>query len=127
MDKAAAEKLFDRLGDAISRSDLASVSGCFAVPAMILSDEGTILLEDRQQIEKIFAQAMQWYHSQGLRATRPDIERSEELSEAMVSVDVRWPAFDASGTEKSSERSRYLVRRGSDGQPYIQVALSRTK
>jgi hypothetical protein len=49
------------------------------------------------------------------------------LSETLAAVDVRWPAFDASGQEKSSERSHYILRLGTDGQAYIRVALTRTK
>jgi hypothetical protein len=39
---------------------------------------------------------------------------------------VRWPAFDAAGTERASERSHYILRLGYDGQPRIRVALTRT-
>lgn len=49
------------------------------------------------------------------------------LSERLASVDVRWPSFDTSGIEKSSERSHYIVQLGTGEQARIRVALTRTK
>lgn len=41
-----------------------------------------------------------------------------------MSVDVRWLAFDAEGVEKTSERSRYILR--NDDELRIRVALTLT-
>jgi hypothetical protein len=84
-------------------------------------------VSDRSEIEEFFSQAADWYHLQGIASTRPEIERVDSLSEKLASVDVRWPSFDASGKEKSSERSHYVVQLAEDGQLYIRVALARTK
>ncbi|WP_147373841.1 hypothetical protein [Massilia cavernae] len=92
-----------------------------------MSDDDAIVITDYPQIETFFAQAAQWYHSQGVASTRPDIERSEALSDGVFSVDVRWPGFDEAGVEKLSERSRYIVRRDAGGRPRIQVAMARTR
>jgi len=70
---------------------------------------------------------LDWYRSRGLVSTKAELERVDMLSERLAAVDVRWPAFDASGQEKSSERSHYILRLGTDGQAYIRVALTRTK
>ena len=94
---------------------------------MFLSDDGATILADASQLEKLFAQATDWYRSRGLVSTRPELERVDMLSEMLAAVDVRWPAFDASGQEKSSERSHYILRLGTDGQAYVRVALTRTK
>jgi hypothetical protein len=59
-------------------------------------------------------------------STRPELERVEMLTDTLASVDVRWPAYDASGTEISSERSHYIIHLGQDGQLRIRVALTRT-
>jgi hypothetical protein len=37
-----------------------------------------------------------------------------------------FPPFDASGQEKTSEQSHYIVQLAEDGQAYIRVALART-
>jgi hypothetical protein len=114
------------LGQALSTGDLREVSRCWEVPALVLSDEGATVLADANQIEKLFAQATEWYRSQGLISTKPELERVDMLTERLASVDVRWPAFDTSGQEKSSERSHYIVQIGKDGLVRIRVALTRT-
>jgi hypothetical protein len=93
---------------------------------MILSDDGATIITDASELEKSFAQATEWYRSRGIVSTRPVLERVDMLSEKLAAVDVRWPAFDSSGQEKSSERSHYILRLGSDGQVHIRVALTRT-
>lgn len=67
-----------------------------------------------------------WLLSRGLVATRPEIQRTEVLSDTLVAVEVRWPSFDAAGAERSSERSHYILQLGKDGQLRIRVALTRT-
>ena len=118
--------LLGRLGQALSAGDLRGASICWEVPAVILSDEGAAVLAEANQIEKLFAGATEWYRSQGLVSTKPELERVDMLSEKLASVDVRWPAFDGSGQEKSSERSHYILQIGQDGQVRIRVALTRT-
>jgi hypothetical protein len=126
MNETQIRQFLERYGTTLSAGDLPGISNSWEVPALVLSDEGAILVADKREIEKFFAQAMESYRSRGLMSTKPEIERVEQLSEKLASVDVRWLAFDASGKEKSSERSYYLLQRGQDGQMYIRVALTRT-
>jgi len=121
------KQLLERLGRTLSAGDLRGVSSCFEFPAVFLSDDGATILAEASELEKLFAQATDWYRSRGLVSTRPELERIDMLSEMLAAVDVRWPAFDASGQEKSSERSHYILRLGTDGQVYVRVALTRTK
>ena len=127
MDHDKITRLLERLGRTLSAGDLRGVSSCFELPALFLSDDGATILADASQLEKLFAQATEWYRARGLVSTKPELERVDVLSQKLAAVDVRWPAFDASGQEKSSERSHYIVRLGTDGQVYIRVALTRTK
>ena len=119
------QRFLEHLGQALSTGDLAEISRCWEVPALVLSDEESVLVSSQEHIETFFAEAVQWYRSQGLMSTRPRIERVEALTERLASVDVRWPAFDEAGMEKTSERSHYILRRGDDGQLRIRVALTR--
>lgn len=120
-------QLFERLGQALSTGDLHEASTCWAAPALVISDEGATAISDISEIEAFFSQAADWYHSQGLVSTRAEIERVDMLSEKIATVDVRWPSFDMAGTEKSSERSHYIVQFAEDGEVRIRVALGRTK
>lgn len=114
-----------QLGQALSAGDLRTASNCWALPARVLSDEGAMAVSHADEIEKSFAHAAEWYHSQGITSTKPEIERVDMLSEQLASVDVRWPSFDPSGKETSSERSHYIVQLGKDGQARVRVALTR--
>lgn len=127
MSTAAIQQMLERLGVAISTGNMAEVSASYAFPALFLSDEAAMILADAAQIEGLLVGATEWYRAHDLVSTRPELEHLEEMSEKLVAVDVRWPAFDASGTEKWSERSHYLLQAGPDGQPRIRVALTRTR
>lgn len=127
MNKDEIRQLLERLGQAISAGELEKVSACWVVPAVLLSDEGAIVLANASEIEALMARASESYRSQGIVSTRPEIERIEMLSEKIASVDVRWPSLDKSGKEKATERSHYLLQLDKDGQPRIRVALTRTK
>jgi hypothetical protein len=120
-------QLLEQLGQALSAGDLRKAWSYWEVPALVLSDEGAIAVSDASEIEKFFAQATEWYRSHGIASTKPEIERVDMLSEKLASVDVRLTSFDASGKEKSSERSHYIVQLGTDEQAHIRVTLTRTK
>ncbi|MDQ3931506.1 MAG: hypothetical protein M3252_01520 [Actinomycetota bacterium] len=120
------KRSLERYGEALSAGDLSGISGCWEIPALVLSDGGTIPVSSRDEIEGFFAQAIEFYRAQGLVMTRPQLEGTVRLSETLTSVDVRWVAFDQSGREASSERSHYILRLGDDGQQRIQVALTIT-
>jgi hypothetical protein len=126
IDKDQVRESLERLGNALSTRDLKVISGCWEVPALVVSDEGAIPVSSAEEIEKFFAQSIEWYRSRGLVAARPEIERFEALTERLAAVDVRWLALDESGSEKGSERSHYILRLGDDEVPRVKVALSRT-
>jgi hypothetical protein len=127
MDKGKIRKLLECLGQAISGADLKAVADCWQVPALLLFDDKAIALENSDQIEKLFAQAADWYRARGLVSTKGEIERIDVMTDKLASVDVRWPAYDASGKEQSSERSHYILHLGDDGEARIRVALSRSR
>ena len=112
-------------GEALSAGDLPKISSCWAIPALVLSDEGAEPVTDAGQVESFFEQAIAWYRSQGLVSTRPQLHRFLPLTERLFAVDVLWRAFDEAGVERSNERSHYILRL-EDGTLRIQVALTTT-
>lgn len=114
----------ERYGEALSAGDLASIWNCWEVPGLVLADDGAIVVSDKGQLEGFFARAIGWYQSQGLMATRPELERTMALTERLTLVTVRWPSFDHAGVERSSDRSHYILRLGNDGQHRIQVGVT---
>ena len=126
MDDEKILRFLEGYGAALSAGDLPVVSRSWAVPALVLSDQGAMAVTSPTEIEAFFAQGIEYYRSQGLVSTRPELEHVELLSETLITVDVRWPAYDSSGKEKASERSHYILQLGQDGQPQFRVALTRT-
>ena len=114
----------NRYARALSAGDIAAVAGFWEVPALVLSDEGGVAVTTQEQLEEFFGRAWEWYRSKGLLETRAEVLRIEMLGDRLVSMDVRWPAFDATGKEAASETSRYVVRLDESGHPRIRVAMT---
>jgi ketosteroid isomerase-like protein len=126
-DDAAIQRFFERYGEALSSGDLPAIARCWEMPALFLSDQGARPVSSFAEVEALFATAVEWSHHMGLMSTRPEIERIERLGLRLVSVDLRWPAFDAKGAERSSERSRHVLSLAADGEPRIRVAITRAE
>jgi ketosteroid isomerase-like protein len=114
----------DRYGSALSAGDLETVAGCWGTPALVLADQGAVPVSSAAEVEAFFAQAIEWHRSQGVVRTRAEVERITSLSDRLVTVVARWPAFDEDGVERASERSSYVLRVGDDGALRIHVAIT---
>lgn len=118
-------QFLERYGRALSAGAMPEIVGCWAVPALVLADEGALAVAESGQVAQFFERAISQYHAQGLMTTQPQIEQVEMLNYRLASVDVRWTSFDAAGVERTSERSHYILWRDDDEQLRIRVALTR--
>ncbi len=112
-----------RYGEALSAGDLKAISGCYAVPALVLSDTGSVPIAAREEIEAAFDGAAERYRAQGLVAIRPTLVASEALSERLVSVEVRWDYLDEQGRSVHQNGYRYVLRLEEEASPKIQVII----
>ena len=115
-----------RYGEALAAGDLKAISSCYAVPALVLSDAGSVPIAARQEIEAAFDGAAERYRAQGLVALRPTLVASEALSERLVSVDVRWDYLDEQGRSAQQNGYRYVLRLQDEASPKIQVVIGTT-
>ena len=113
-----------RYGEALSAGDLKAISGCYAVPSLVLSDAGSVPVATREEIEAAFDGAAERYRAQGLMAVRPTLVASEALSERLVSADVRWDYLDEQGRSAQQNAYRYVLRLEDEGSPKIQVVIA---
>jgi hypothetical protein len=113
-----------RYGEALSAGDLKAISGCYALPSLVLSDAGSIPITTPKEIEAAFDGAAERYRAQGLVAVRPTLLASEALTERLVSVDVRWDYLDEQGSSVQTNAYRYLVRLVEGTGPGIQVVIA---
>ena len=68
-----------RYGEALAAGDLKTISDCYAVPALVLSDAGSVPIAARQEIEAAFDGAAERYRAQGLVGIRPTLLAWEAL------------------------------------------------
>jgi hypothetical protein len=112
-----------RYGEALSAGDLKAISSCYAVPSLVLSDEGSVPIASREEIEAAFDGAAERYRAQGLVAVRPTLLASEALSERLISADVRWDYLDEQGRSAQQNSYRYVLRLEDEASPKIQVVI----
>jgi hypothetical protein len=112
-----------RYGEALAIGDLKAISGCYAVPALVLSDEGSVPIAAREEIEAAFDGAAERYRAQGLVGLRPTLLASEALSERLLWVDVRWEYLDEQSRSAQQNRYRYVLRLEDEESPKIQVVI----
>jgi len=89
----------------------------------VLSDEGSVPIAAREEIEAAFEGAAETYRAQGLVAVRPTLVASEALSERLVCVDVRWDYLDEQGRSAQQNGYRYVLRLGGEASPKFQVVI----
>ena len=116
-------RFFVRYGEALAAGDLKVISGCYALPALVLSDEGSVPISARQEIEVAFDGAAERYREQELVDLRPTLVASEALSERLLSVDVRWEYLDEQGRSAQQNGYRYVLRLQDEASPKIQVVI----
>jgi len=116
-------RFFARYGEALAAGDLEAVSGCYAVPSLVLSDAGSVPVAAREEIEAAFDGAAERYRAQGLVDLRPTLVASEVLGERLVSADVRWDYLDERGRSAQQNGYRYVLRLEDEAEPRIQVVI----
>jgi len=126
MSRISLETFIEAYGKAISSDDLERATDSWEIPALVLSDQGTTVVNTKKEVMGFFEKAAASYKSQGRTSTIGEIIGKEYLTKNIVALDVRWPSFDVEGKAKAVEMSHYLLRIGDDGKPRIQVALTRS-
>jgi hypothetical protein len=112
------------LGEALSRGDARAVAECWDVPALVLTDEGSVAVGSREQVAGFFKEAIADYRRRGIVSTRPLVRRIAPLTDKLVAVDVHWPAFDTHGDQREIELSHYVLGRGDDGRYRVRMAIT---
>jgi hypothetical protein len=97
------QAFFVRYGEALAAGDLPTIADCYAVPALVLSDAGSIPVAARE--------------------ARPTIVGSEAITERLVFANVRWDYLDEQGSSAQQEGYRYVLRLDDGARPRIQVVI----
>jgi ketosteroid isomerase-like protein len=111
---------------ALNAGDIPTVTQSWALPALILANEGARPVAAAEEVERFFEDTIAWYRAQGITLSPPEIVRTELLAERLASVDVRWASLDAAGAAQSWQTSRYILDRFSDDRWRFRVAVAVT-
>lgn len=114
---------FDCYGEALATGDLPGISACYEIPALVMSDAGSIPVAAREEIEAAFDGAAEGYRARGLVAPRPTVLRWEEVTDRLLSVDVGWDYLDEEGNSAEQNGYRYTIRLGEESGPRIQTVI----
>jgi hypothetical protein len=114
-DRTRLEGFFVRYGEAVSDGDLEAISACYAVPSIVISDEGAIPIATREEVEAAFDGAAERYRARGMVAARPTVVAAEALTEKLVSADVRWDYVDEGGAQRRAKRVPLRAQAGGRG------------
>jgi ketosteroid isomerase-like protein len=112
--------------EALAAGDLPAIAACYALPALVVGDAGTIPVAEAAQVEAAFAGAADAYRAQGLVGVRPELRAVDRLTPTLTLADVRWAYLDEAGEARQQTTYRYLLRRSGTGQLGIQVVVDTT-
>jgi ketosteroid isomerase-like protein len=116
----------ERYAEALAGGDLPGIAACYALPALVVGDAGSIPVAEPAQVEAAFAGAADAYRSQGLVGVRPEVRAVDPLTATLTLVDVRWAYLDEAGAARQHTSYRYLLRRSDTGRLGIQVVVDTT-
>ena len=114
-DPVEVQEFLERLASALTQGDGKTVATMWAVPALVLSDDGARAVNALSEVDEFFGAAKAQYNAQGIMDTRPDIVELNWLTNRIVLAEVRWPHLDKRGKETGEEYSTYALRRELDG------------
>jgi hypothetical protein len=117
---------FDRYGEALAGGDLPGIAACYAYPALVVGDAGTVPVAGPPEVEAAFSGAADAYRAQGLVGIQPELRGIDPLTATLTLVDVRWAYLDEAGDARRHSSYRYLLRRSDTGQLGIQVVVDTT-
>lgn len=115
----------NRFARSLTAGDGRQAATHWAVPALVIADDGVTAVNSLQEVEQFFSGAKEQYNSRGITDTRPDIQKLEWATDRIAVVDVRWPYIHENGKEKGEEASTYILRRDDAGNLKLHVALMR--
>lgn len=122
-DDLGVQEFLDEFARAFTSGNGAAVAELWDTPAFVLSDDLEHAVQTSSQVAAFFGGARDQYHSIDIVDTKAEIVRLDEITDKIVSVRVRWPYLDRQGHEVGAECSTYTLKRGSDGEWRIRIAV----
>jgi hypothetical protein len=125
MSEETLRAFYTAYGAALAAGDLTAIAAGYTLPALVLSDAGSIPLGHPEQIASTAQLAFLDYQARGVSAIHPRLTRVDPISATLTSVDITWLYQNAEGHTVLEEAYRYLVRLDEAARPLIQVVVSK--
>ncbi len=106
---------FQNLGEALSAGNLENIKKCWALPFYALGDRMVKSVNTTDDFNNFFSGTNKEYNKRGIAEARPEVVRTQWLTDQIVVVQVRWPYINRSGTEIGEESSAYTLKLDQNG------------
>ncbi|MFB9239107.1 hypothetical protein ACFFWC_26860 [Plantactinospora siamensis] len=105
----------DRYGAALVAGDLPAITGCYAMPGMVVADAYSFSFTTPAAVALSFVGAAPDYQDRELVAANAQILHVRPVSALLTMVAVEWEYLDSRGCAVPGERFEYLLRMTDDG------------
>jgi hypothetical protein len=117
------QQFLDRMAEALTRGDGATVARMWDVPALVIDDQTVRAISSASELEQFFGGAKELYNERGIVDTRADLLALAWLTERIAIVEVRWPYLNLDGREVGEESSTYTLRYDDANNLRLRVAV----
>jgi hypothetical protein len=114
-DLDALTDFFGRYGVALTAGDVAALTGCYALPGLVVAGTYSFSFTSPAAVALSFVGAAPDYQERELVAAHAVIEDVQQVSPLLTMVAVEWEFLDSQGRRVPGERYRYLLRVTEDG------------
>jgi uncharacterized protein (TIGR02246 family) len=107
--------LLDRLARAWSDADADGIARCYAVPALVVTEDDATAFGTTEEIADGFRGVTAEHRRRGLVRHTHHVEAVRTLAPTLHEVTVRWTHHDDRGQPRFRDSYRYLLRARPDG------------
>lgn len=84
------EAFFARYDSSLERFAPDEIADCYGLPCLVLADEGSVLLADRQRVVDAFSAAAGLYRQYGFAKALPRVVSASATNDRITTADVNW-------------------------------------
>ena len=115
--------LLDAFAAAFGRGDVSGIADCYTTPAIVVTDERSVVFGSRDEVIDGFAAVVTRYWASGVVPAGYTLEHETVLTANLREIAVEWRHCDAAGRIRFRDHNRYLLRRENDGTLRIHIAV----
>ena len=101
--------------DTLTNFDSTASANLWAMPGMIVDDQYSGVIDDRETMAQGLEQSYPLYRKLGLASVSHECVDVKDLTDAVKLVQVRWLFHDAEGNQLTDSNAYYIVRQDDDG------------